>query len=294
MSTYLGQDMTQWLKEFSEGGPADYKPSAKTIHFGTDAIAPIEVPAEDRNRTSPFPYGGARFEFRAVGSSQNVSLVNTVLDTLVADGFKTISDRVEAGEAVEAVARDLLKTHLHVVYNGNGYDPEWPAKAVDLGIWRIDSGVDAMARFDDEENIKLFERTGVFSAAECTARRSVLLEHYVGSVEMEAKVMVDMIQQHVLPAAVAAETKSEKQLKKCVEEIQSALKKIDETKDELEKASCARNLRLEIMERAVRPICDDVEKVCPPELWTLGTYKKLLFLDTHECQEVVRLETTSA
>ena len=30
----------------------------------------------------PFPYGGHRFEFRAVGSSQNVSLVNTVLNAL--------------------------------------------------------------------------------------------------------------------------------------------------------------------------------------------------------------------
>ena len=43
----------------------------------------FDVPTEDRNRTSPFPYGGGRFEFRAVGSTQNVSLVNTVLNTIV-------------------------------------------------------------------------------------------------------------------------------------------------------------------------------------------------------------------
>ena len=31
---------------------------------GVDAIGSITIPAEDRNRTSPFPYGGGRFEFR--------------------------------------------------------------------------------------------------------------------------------------------------------------------------------------------------------------------------------------
>ena len=96
------------------------------------------MPTEDRNRTSPFPYGGGRFEFRAVGpmpadarlalsqlagaakigsgmdgaltaasavpplprrrgnrtgSTQNVSLVNTVLNTIAAAGFKAVADR---------------------------------------------------------------------------------------------------------------------------------------------------------------------------------------------------------
>ena len=59
------------------GASEVYKPKTRELSFGVDAIRPIEIPAEDRNRTSPFPYGGARFEFRAVGSSQNVSLVNT-------------------------------------------------------------------------------------------------------------------------------------------------------------------------------------------------------------------------
>ena len=45
-------------------------PKTKTMSLGAAALPLIEVPAEDRNRTSPFPYGGHRFEFRAVGSSQ--------------------------------------------------------------------------------------------------------------------------------------------------------------------------------------------------------------------------------
>ena len=143
MSTYLGDDMTTFLEGFMNGDVKEYKPSKKELGFGVDAIKPIEVPAEDRNRTSPFPYGGYRFEFRACGSSQNVSLVNTVLNTITAEGFKIIADRVEAGEDAVAVAQDLLKAHSKCIFNGNGYDPEWPAKAVEKGIWRIDSGVEA-------------------------------------------------------------------------------------------------------------------------------------------------------
>ena len=60
------------------------------VDLGVPSIAPFTVPAEDRNRTSPFPYGGHRFEFRAVGSSQNVSMVNTVLCTIFADAFAKV------------------------------------------------------------------------------------------------------------------------------------------------------------------------------------------------------------
>ena len=281
MSMYLGDDMTTYLKAFSEGGPAAYTPQTKTLSFGADAIAPIEVPAEDRNRTSPFPYGGARFEFRACGSSQNVSLINTVLNTIAAEGFKTISDRVDAGESVDAVARDLLSKHMRVVFNGNGYDPAWPEKAVELGIWRIDSGVEAMKRFNDTKNVELFEKMGVLTGEECEARRAVLLEHYVGTVEMEAKVMCDMIRQHVLPCCNDAGVGDRRAIQKGMERIEKSLKEVEEAEDEAAKATLARELRLDTMIK-VREACDAAEKECPPAKWTLGTYENLLFLDTHE------------
>merc|ERR1719364_188229 len=72
----------------------------------------MEIPAQDRNRTSPFPYGGHRFEFRAVGSAQNVSLVNTVLNMITANAFKEVADRIEGGETAQAVAADLINTHV--------------------------------------------------------------------------------------------------------------------------------------------------------------------------------------
>ena len=282
ISTYLGEDMTSYLERFIGGATEVYKPKTRELSFGVDAIRPIEIPAEDRNRTSPFPYGGARFEFRAVGSSQNVSLVNTVLATITADGFKTISDRVEKGEKALDVARDLLKKHFRVVFNGNGYDKSWPEEADKRGIWQIKSGVEAIKRFTDPKNVKLFGSLNVFNTEECEARQEVLLGHYSGTVETEALVMVDMINQHVIPSLKAAELETQvaavKAAAKKVEDGVHALHKAD---DAAAKATAARVLRLETMIEA-RKVVDAAEAVCPESLWTLATYKELLFLDSHD------------
>jgi glutamine synthetase len=281
MSTYLGEDMTKYLMDFMESGKVEaYAPAKKTLGFGADAIAPIQVPAEDRNRTSPFPYGGARFEFRAAGSSQNVSLVNTVLNTIAAEAFSIVADRIEAGESPTAIAQDLLKQHSKVIFNGNGYDPEWPDKAVEKEIWRIDSGVEAIKKFTDAKNTELFEKMGVFTPRECEARRTVLLEHYTGTVEMEALTMVDMINQHVIPSCKKAELGFVKKLEDSVKTLKKAVSEIHAASDEAEAAALARVLRLDTMIK-VRDICDEAEGLCPPSLWTLASYSELLFLDTH-------------
>merc|ERR1719356_1259209 len=155
--------MTEFLKSFMEGGKADYEPKTTPITMGCSSLPGVVAPAEDRNRTSPFPYGGMRFEFRAVGSSQNVSLVNTVLATMVAHEFALISKQVEFGKSAEDVAKELLKTHMKVVFNGNGYDPSWPTNAENLGLYHIPSGVDAINKLSEAKNKELFTSMGVFT-----------------------------------------------------------------------------------------------------------------------------------
>merc|ERR1719161_2237491 len=164
ISTYLGEQMTTFLKKFMETGETVYEPTTTPISMGCSTLPGVVAPAEDRNRTSPFPYGGMRFEFRAVGSSQNVSLVNTVLATMMANAFREIAEKVEKGEKAVVVAQEMLRSHFKCVYNGNGYDPDWPYLATTKGVWRIDSGVEAISRFTDQKNIDLFVKAGVFTA----------------------------------------------------------------------------------------------------------------------------------
>jgi glutamine synthetase len=162
MSTYLGQQLTDYLDDFRKGKRnVVYTPNKVTVDLGIDGVAPVKIPAEDRNRTSPFPYGGHRFEFRAVGSSQNVSMVNTVLCSIFADAFSNFSDQLEKGAKPADVAATLLDSHWRAIFNGNGYAQEWPIEAGKRGLWRIDSGVEAMSRLSAPKNIELFEKMKV-------------------------------------------------------------------------------------------------------------------------------------
>lgn len=284
ISVYLGDSLTEYLEGYMKTGVLqEYVPKIKTIDLGINSIAPFTVPAEDRNRTSPFPYGGHRFEFRAAGSSQNVSMINAVLCTIFADAFAQFSDQIEAGAKVRDIARKAYHDNWKVVFNGNGYSPEWPAEAEKRGIWRIDSGVEAMQRLSAPENVALFERMGVLSPTEAHARTRVMHEHYIGTVEMEALTMVDMINQHVLPAIKRAE-QCTAAVEKELEAVKAGIESIHAADGAYEKAQAARVVRLEIMEKA-RAACDKAEETVPADLWTLATYKELLFFDSNQGAE---------
>mmetsp|Transcript_20871 Transcript_20871/g.53836 ORF Transcript_20871/g.53836 Transcript_20871/m.53836 type:complete len:696 (-) Transcript_20871:78-2165(-) len=282
ISTYLGDDMTSYLEQIKDGKPiTDYVPALRNIDLGVSCVGPLEVPAEDRNRTSPFPYGGHRFEFRAVGSSQNVSLVNTVLMTICAEAFKEFADAIEGGKKPSEVASAALKEHWKVIFNGNCYDEANQEMLTKRGVWRIDSGVEALNALGAAKNTALFKKMGVLSEVELEARRVVHLEHYIGTVEIEAGCLVDMINQHVLPSCKQAGVGQLSELTSSVFKLKEAIHEMESAEDVLEKARLARKLRLELMVE-VREVCDAAEAVVPADMWTLAPYKDLLFLDmTH-------------
>ena len=250
------------------------------LKSGVDVVPDFEVPAVDRNRTSPFPFGGHRFEFRAAGSSQNVSMVNTVLATIVAESFKDFSDQIESGKKPEDVAKDALNKHWRVIFDGNGYDPAWLDEANRRGIWRIDSGVDAINMLGSEKNMKLFESMSVLSKEELLARKDICLNHYAGMVEMEALCLIDMVKQQILPAVLEAEQDA-KGVKAALKSVQDGLAAMHHEADGYNKAVLARALRLETMITA-REAIDEAEADCPAHLWPLATYKEMLFLDANQ------------
>jgi glutamine synthetase len=282
MSVYLGEQMTTYMQGYMNGEDTVYNPQTTAINLGVDCLPMLSRPAENRNRTSPFPYGGHRFEFRAVGSSQNVSLVNIVLACLCAKSFKTFADAIEAGQSAKDVASAALKKHFKVVFNGDGYDASNQQMLTNRGVWRIDSGIEAIIRMQDPKNMSLFKELNVLSEEECIARTTINLEHYTGIVEIEVKVMIEMIQQHILPSIRFAGVGPLAALEAQVDVLQASLLKIEQTDSALcyEKANAARVLRLATMV-AARSLCDAAEAVVPAALWTLATYSELLFIDHH-------------
>lgn len=280
MSTYLGEDMTNYLKAFKDGDSKAYLPDTGSIDVGVKHIPAFNIPSEDRNRTSPFPYGGARFEFRAVGSSQNCSMVNTVLNTICAAKFAEFSDRIEAGEDAVDIAKEALNKHWRVIFNGNGYDMENQAMLTENGVWRIDSGVEAIKVLGSEKNLALFDKMGVMAKDEMLAREVSLHDHYTGTVVMEAGSFCDMVNRHVIPSVKAAGQGPLADLVDAVKVVTKAQEEIHDTENHYDKACLARVLRLETMVE-LRKVCDAAEEIVPADLWTLASYKQLLFLDSH-------------
>jgi glutamine synthetase len=278
MSTYLGDDMTSYLEAYKNGSDAAYSPGTKVLDMGAKVLPPLHVPAEDRNRTSPFPYGGHRFEFRAVGSAQNVSIVNTVLATIVAKSFKDFSDAIEGGANPRDVAAEALDKHWKCIFNGDNYDEANQDMLTKSGVWRIDSGVESNMRYTAAKNIELFGEMGVFTADECHARQTAVLEHYTGQVEIEVLTMIEMMNQHVIPSAKNSGMGDLSALQAGVKTLQAAVAAIHAADTQEEKAQLARTLRLETMIE-VRDVCDAAEAVIPASEWTLATYHDLLFLD---------------
>jgi len=283
MSADLGNQMSEYLEAFQKGDVKEYIPKTKQINLGVDDLPEITAPAEDRNRTSPFPYGGHRFEFRACGSSQNVSLVNTVLATMMANEFREIAERVEKGEKATDVAAELLKAHFKCVFNGNGYDPKWPDEATKRGTWRIDSGIEAIERYTDQKNVDLFVKNGVFSKEDIVARQKILFELYHEVVLMELMVMIDMINQHVIPAMKNAGMPDHvTKLDAGVTKLEQALTDLHAEEDDVKKAHLAHKMRMDGVMQEVREVCDEAESKCPAKLWTLATYAELFFVDMNE------------
>ena len=204
-----------------------------------------------------------------------------ILSTISADAFKKFADAIEGGQSPQEVAQEALKKHSKVIFNGDNYCEDNQAMLTERGLWRLDSAVEAIGLYDSEKNIKLFSDMGVLQEDECKARKTVMLEHYVGTVEMEALVMIDLINQHVIPSCKKGGVGPLAALGAAVVTLKKDLAAIHASDDEMKKAELARVLRLETMVD-LRVHCDAAEAVVPAADWTLATYKELLFLDQHE------------
>ena len=198
---------------------------------------------------------------------------------MCAQKFAEFADRIDAGEKAGDIAKEALNKHWKVIFNGDSYNLDNQEMLTKSGVWRIDSGVESNRVLSEEKNLALFETMGVMSREETISREVVLMEHYTGTVEVEANTFIDMINQHIIPSVEAADQPLG-ELEGLVGKLQSALSTIHATEGYYEQAQLARVLRLETMVE-VRKVCDTAEETVPADLWSLATYKELLFLDSH-------------
>jgi glutamine synthetase len=211
LSVYLGSQLEKVFQDIKDGNVSVNEDGGE-MDLGLSQILKFERDPGDRNRTSPFAFTGNRFEFRAVGSSQSVSGPLVAMNTMLADSLNWLAAKLEVelktsankADAAITVLRELMNSHGNVVFGGDGYSAEWHEEAVKVrGLQNIPTTADALPALREESVRHLFESTGVLSPVELESRFEVYAEQYVLSIEVEAKLVIDMAKTSIYPAAIS-------------------------------------------------------------------------------------------
>lgn len=205
VSIFLGDPLVQILDGLAESHEIHNEERRKLL-TGVKSLPLLTLDDSDRNRTSPFAFTGNKFEFRMVGSSQSIGLVNAVINGIMADTLRGYADRLEAAQDKMATLHEIVRQswleHRRVVFNGNNYSAEWAAEAERRGLPNLDHMAAAARAFIEPKNVELFTRTKIFNPGECRSRYEIMLEQYIKTVHIEALTMLEMVDRSVLPAAL--------------------------------------------------------------------------------------------
>lgn len=216
MSVFVGSMLDNVLNELERTAklPLD-KGDNIYLKLGIDKIPAILLDNTDRNRTSPFAFTGNKFELRAVGSSANCSSAMTVLNVIVAEQLIEFQQAVDAqlaqGKKKEVAIVDVLREYVisskDVRFEGNGYSEEWKQEAERRGLANVATTPHALDALVTPTAEALFAKHGIFSPVELHARHEILLEDYLKKIQIESRVMGDLAINHIIPTAVAYQTK---------------------------------------------------------------------------------------
>jgi glutamine synthetase len=314
MSVFLGAQLTKVFEDLEKGAVAKATPE-EWMSFGIDKIPTILKDNTDRNRTSPFAFTGNKFEFRAVGSSFNNAGPMTVLNTIVANQLLETKKEIEAAmkgkkdfkAAAIEVIRKLYKQGKGACFEGNNYSAEWAAEAKKRGLPNVKTTPDALVAYNDKKTLEMFERMGVLSKVESHSRYHIKLEKYAKDIDIEAKMMIEMVNTLYVPAAIGYAT----ELGACIEKVSAVLGKDPSIKsqtellrtvsiqldaarrgaDALEKALVSADKVEDVEEKAlaychkVKPLftplreaVDTLEGLVPACSWPVPKYREMLFL----------------
>ena len=214
ISMFLGSQLNDLLDEIETSRVTSKMKQEPALWTAIPKIPQILLDNTDRNRTSPLAFTGNKFEFRAVGSSANSANPMTVLNLIVADQlnkFKTEVDKlIKKGEkkdvAIMTVIKRYIKESKAIRFEGNGYSDEWAKEAEKRGLSNIKTTPKALDVLLDPKTDKLFEDTGVFSKRESHARHEILLESYFKKLQIEARVMGELVDNVIIPTAISYQT----------------------------------------------------------------------------------------
>jgi glutamine synthetase len=300
MSIFLGSQLEDVIHQI-EKGPASESKDGGDLDLGVSSLPGLPRDATDRNRTSPFAFTGNKFEFRAVGSSAPIYWPQTVLNTAVADSLGQLADELDKlqpkdFDGLSAILSGIARDNTQVLFEGNGYSPEWHAEAARRGLPNHKTTVDALPALSTPKAKQVFSKLGVLSERELGARVEIAWERYVKVGNIEASAALDIARTMILPAAVrylgmlyavgpasrAVQTLCDRfgalvdKLSDAIDELEHAAHRAHETTDVRDEARVFVNDVIPA-QAALREIADEIETLVADDLWPLPKYRELLF-----------------
>jgi glutamine synthetase len=315
ISIFLGSQLNDVLDEIETSRISKKLKEEALLWQGIPKIPQILKDNTDRNRTSPFAFTGNKFELRAVGSSANSANPMTILNLIVADQLKKfkleVDKLIKKGEkkdlALLTVIKRYIKESKAIRFEGNGYSDEWEKEAAARGLSNIKTTPKALDVLITEKTEKLFEETRVFSRREAHARHDILLEEFYKKLQIEARVMGELVNNVIIPAAITYQSRLVENvkglkeiglkadtyaaqldiinklaehinfIKSNVDQMVDARKKANGIEDNREKA-IAYDEQVKSFFQPIRYHVDKLEQLVDDSLWPLPKFRELLFI----------------
>lgn len=308
MSVYLGEYLDALCNEIEGIGTINDKKMAN-ITCGVQNLPKVAKDYSDRNRTSPIAFTGNKFEFRAVGSSQNCAEPATIINMMVAYGYSEIYEKLKKCKGdVKAdaivILKDIFKETKRVRFEGNNYSEEWHKEAAKRGLPNARNTPEALEYFLNEEVYEVFEKFSILSRDELKSKVEIKLETYNKIKDIEFKAAINMANTLVLPALAAhmsniagtagavlsAGIKSEvllgevkkleslySDIKKGIRELEDTLNKIESEEDHHKRAYGYAEKGTAALEK-LRMSVDQAEECVADDLWPIAKYQELLLV----------------
>ena len=312
ISVFMGDMLTRVIDDIAAGKTGAQGAAKALIALGVNKLPDIAKDNTDRNRTSPFAFTGAKFEFRAVGSSQSIAFPVMLLNACVAGAIEILTAELKAelkktrsaDDAVLKVVRKAFRETAAVRFEGNNYSAAWVKEAAKRGLLNLRRTPEALAQLVTPGSAKLLTGLGILTREELDSRYHVRLERYVKDMLIEMHTLDQIAGTLVLPAALgyagglaaaAAHAKSAGikvapqagEANRVGGQIATLLSARDGLRAAIDKAE-AMHHSLEKQARfltdgganamaAVRGASDALELTVADELWPLPRYREMLF-----------------
>ena len=213
-------------------------------------------------------------------------------------------------EAILKELQVLIKASKKIRFEGNGYGDEWVKDAEKRGLSNLKDTPRALQVWHDKKVVKLFNEMEVLTPRELEARAEIEFENYILKIQIESRLMGDLVQNYFIPAAITYQNKliqnvhglmsvlgdkagkgAAKAQLELLEKVSLHINKMKEASDTMLAQRKIAN-KIESAEQKALAYCDQVkthfdeiryhadklELLVEDELWPLPKFRELLFI----------------